>query len=150
MWLPRPDESMFEYWTSFSPMAPVFGVPWRFSDTGPEVTTRVGGAPRPKGKPSAPVVSLTPAVEAPKPRKRAAPKAKPKKSKPHPVDDLTKIKGVGPKMAGKLSAAGITSYAQIASWDAAMIEKMDVDLGGLPGAIARADWVAQAKALAKG
>jgi len=90
-----------------------------------------------------------PKAETPKSApKKAAPKVAAAKA-PAPVrnDDLTMIKGIGPKMADRLKAAGITSFAQIAGWDKAAVEKMDEDLGGLPGAIERANWVGQAKAL---
>lgn len=30
--MPGKDETLFEYWASFSPMAPLFGVKWRFSE----------------------------------------------------------------------------------------------------------------------
>lgn len=33
--LKREDESLYEYWLSFSPMAPFFGVPWRFAPSFP-------------------------------------------------------------------------------------------------------------------
>ena len=56
----------------------------------------------------------------------AAPKAKkeePKAEAPKAVagDDLTKIEGVGPKIAEILGAAGITTFAALASAD---VEKM--------------------------
>lgn len=63
-------------------------------------------------------------------------------------DDLKKIKGIGRVIEGKLNAAGITSYAQIASWTkkdaAAFSEKLDFQ-----GRIERENWIAQAKVLAK-
>lgn len=30
-WAPKTDETPFQYWTSLSPAAPLFGVPWRFA-----------------------------------------------------------------------------------------------------------------------
>ena len=63
-------------------------------------------------------------------------------------DDLTAIKGLGPKAAEKLQAAGVTSLAQIAAWSAADVEKYDEALNAR-GRIARDDWVGQAKALSK-
>ncbi|WP_421858080.1 helix-hairpin-helix domain-containing protein [Oceanicaulis sp.] len=61
-------------------------------------------------------------------------------------DDLTKIKGLGPKAAAKLSENGVTSLAQIANWTADDVARMD-DLINGRGRIERDDWVGQAKAL---
>lgn len=63
-------------------------------------------------------------------------------------DDLTAIKGLGPKAAEKLAAAGVTQFSQIAGWKAADIKKYDEVLNAR-GRIARDDWVGQAKALSK-
>lgn len=64
-------------------------------------------------------------------------------------DDLTAIKGLGPKAAEKLAAAGVTRLSQIADWKAADIDKYDEALNAR-GRITRDDWVGQAKALTKG
>jgi predicted flap endonuclease-1-like 5' DNA nuclease len=61
-------------------------------------------------------------------------------------DDLTQIKGLGPKAAAKLSENGVTSLAQIANWTADDIARMDDMINGR-GRIERDDWVGQAKAL---
>ena len=37
-------------------------------------------------------------------------------SAPAESDDLKKLTGVGPKLAEKLNAAGVTTYEQISSW----------------------------------
>lgn len=60
---------------------------------------------------------------------------------------LTDIKGLGPKAAEKLQAAGIERVDQIAAWGDAEIEKFDTLINGR-GRIQRDDWVGQAKALA--
>lgn len=65
-------------------------------------------------------------------------------------DDLTRIKGLGPKLAAMLDTLGVTSYAQIAEWDDAEIDRVDSKLGRFQGRIRRDDWVAQAKLLAAG
>jgi len=207
---PRPGEGPVEYWTSLSPMAPLFGVTWRFADLeadGPSprraskpkrspiskdavdaavVTAPAkpaapkpaapkpaaagpapakAEAPAPEAKPVAPAKAEPakaggPEAEAPKaePMKAESGKAEPPKVSPKPVassapkkveDDLTLLKGVGPKMAGNLRKHGVTSFADIAAWDDAKIDQMDEALGGLPGRIRRDDWVGQAKALSK-
>lgn len=65
-------------------------------------------------------------------------------------DDLTRIKGVGPKLAATLESLGITSFSQIAEWDDAEIDRIDAQLGRFEGRIRRDDWVGQATLLASG
>ncbi|QPC98020.1 MULTISPECIES: hypothetical protein [Qipengyuania] len=76
----------------------------------------------------------------------------PKAATPAPStgDDLTRIKGLGPKLATTLGEMGITGFAQIAAWDDAEIERVDAQLGRFQGRIRRDDWVGQAKLLAEG
>lgn len=65
-------------------------------------------------------------------------------------DDLTRIKGVGPKLAATLHELGVTSFSQIAGWDDAEIERVDAQLGRFQGRIRRDDWTGQARFLAEG
>ncbi len=65
-------------------------------------------------------------------------------------DDLTRIKGVGPKLAATLESLGVTSFAQIAAWDDAEIDRIDAQLGRFEGRIRRDDWTGQARLLAEG
>jgi len=65
-------------------------------------------------------------------------------------DDLTRIKGLGPKIAVALAELGITSFEQIAAWDDVEIERIDGQLGRFEGRIRRDQWVEQASLLAKG
>ena len=65
-------------------------------------------------------------------------------------DDLTRIKGLGPKLAEQLRALGVTRYEQIAGWDDAEINRIDAQLGRFQGRIRRDDWVAQARLLNAG
>ena len=65
-------------------------------------------------------------------------------------DDLTRIKGVGPKLVDQLRGLGVTSFAQIAAWDDAEIDRIDAQLGRFQGRIRRDDWQAQAQYLADG
>ena len=65
-------------------------------------------------------------------------------------DDLTRLKGLGPKLAEQLHALGVTSFAQIAAWDDAEIDRVDAQLGRFQGRIRRDDWPAQARFLAAG
>lgn len=97
------------------------------------------------------------AGEMPAPRAEEAPPARaeeapPVKAEAGPADDLTRIKGLGPRAADKLGAIGIVSYAQIAAWSEADIAKVAADLDKPVYAerIARDRWVEQAGLLARG
>jgi predicted flap endonuclease-1-like 5' DNA nuclease len=80
------------------------------------------------------------AVEAaPKPTLMATPLEK--------TDDLTRIAGVGPKLAAALAQRGVKTFAEIAAWSAEELASIDRDLD-LKGRAVRMDWVEQAKTLA--
>ena len=66
------------------------------------------------------------------------------------ADDLMRIKGLGPKLVTLLGQLGVTSFAQIAAWDDAYIDRIDAQLGVFAGRIRRDSWVEQAKFLAAG
>lgn len=66
------------------------------------------------------------------------------------ADDLTKIKGVGPKLSALLHSLGVTSFSQIAGWNDADIERVDAQLGQFQGRIRRDNWMEQARFLAAG
>lgn len=65
-------------------------------------------------------------------------------------DNLTRIKGLGPKIAALLGELGVTSFAQIANWSDADIADIDAKLGRFSGRIVRDQWVMQAKLLVAG
>mgnify|MGYP003120664832 CR=1 FL=1 len=65
-------------------------------------------------------------------------------------DDLTKLKGVGPKLATQLRELGVTSFAQIAAWSEADIDRIDDQLGRFKGRIRRDNWIEQARLLSSG
>lgn len=65
-------------------------------------------------------------------------------------DDLTRIKGVGPKLAAQLGTLGVHSFAQIAGWNENDIDRIDAQLGRFEGRIRRDSWVEQARLLAAG
>lgn len=67
-----------------------------------------------------------------------------------PADDLSRMKGVGPKILAILHAEGITRYAQIAAWTDADISAFDARLGSFKGRPVRDNWVDQARLLAAG
>lgn len=66
------------------------------------------------------------------------------------VDDLTRIKGVGPKLSTVLAQLGVTSFAQIAAWTEADLARIDSQLGSFSGRPQRDKWVEQARLLAAG
>ncbi|WP_338467931.1 hypothetical protein RXV95_05065 [Novosphingobium sp. ZN18A2] len=69
---------------------------------------------------------------------------------PESADDLSRIKGVGPKLKARLAELGVTSFAQIAAWTDEDMAKIDAQLGSFAGRPARDAWVDQAKLLAGG
>ena len=66
------------------------------------------------------------------------------------ADDLTRIKGLGPKIATLLRSLEITRFDQIAGWSEADIARIDPQLGTFKGRIARDNWVEQARYLSAG
>ncbi len=100
----------------------------------------VGGA-----KPSAKAKAAKPAAVAEAAPKAAAPKAAAATS----GDDISLIGGIGPKIHKALTDMGITSFAQIAAWTPADVERIEADIKQ-KGRVAREDWIEQAKELMAG
>ncbi|MEO6717657.1 MAG: hypothetical protein ABIM50_10490 [Novosphingobium sp.] len=101
------------------------------ADTGPDIMGGIGG-----------IVAMGAAQEV-------------KAATPPPVpagagDDLTRIKGVGPKLVALLGQLGVGRFAEIAEWSEADIDRIDAQLGVFAGRIRRDSWVEQAKFLAAG
>ena len=105
-------------------------------------------------KSAAKPASKTTAKAAPKTSaaKTAATKSAPaKKSAANATpDDLTAIKGVGPKLAAQLADLGVKRFDQIAAMSTKDFEGLDEKLGAFRGRWRRDDWVGQAKKLTKG
>ena len=66
------------------------------------------------------------------------------------ADELTRLKGVGPKLAAMLNEQGITRYEQLASMDDAQLAALDARLGTFKGRLARDRVPEQARYLASG
>ncbi|WP_225204483.1 hypothetical protein [Novosphingobium huizhouense] len=66
------------------------------------------------------------------------------------ADDLTRIKGIGPKLNARLKELGVTRFAQIAAWSEADLAGIDAQLGAFAGRPKRDAWVEQAALLAGG
>ncbi|WP_296738307.1 proton-conducting membrane transporter [Mesorhizobium sp.] len=109
-----------------------------------------------KSSPAAPTAASKPAAA-----KSAAPKAAPKKAAapaakaaatPKAVgkgDNLRRLIGIGPVNEKLLKGQGVTTYAQIAAWTQADIERIEHALQ-FGGRVEREHWVEQAKLLAAG
>lgn len=67
---------------------------------------------------------------------------------PHEPDDLTKIEGIGPKIASVFNASGISTFSQLAGFDVEKLQQIldeaDVRLGD------PSTWAEQAKLAAEG
>lgn len=121
-----------------------------------------GQPPKPAPTPKPAVKQAEEAKRAEKPKVKKVEKAeakaeKPKAKKPAAkkasaaggADDLKQLKGVGPALEKKLHDNGVTTFAQIAAWNAEDIADMDDKLS-FKGRIERDGWVDQAKRLAAG
>lgn len=67
-----------------------------------------------------------------------------------PADDLTVIRGIGPRLAVLLNSIGIFHLRQLARWSDADIAEVDAKLGAFKGRISRDNWIEQAKLLHEG
>ncbi|MEJ5977542.1 hypothetical protein WG901_12905 [Novosphingobium sp. PS1R-30] len=118
-----------------------------FADTGPSVMGGMGE-----------VIAAAAASEVIDAEEEAQPTPPPAAPSPAPAaipaageaDDLRRIKGVGPKLVALLQSLGITTYAQVAAWTDADIDRVDAQLGTFAGRIRRDSWVEQAQFLAAG
>lgn len=61
-------------------------------------------------------------------------------------DDLTRIKGIGPRLAARLADLGIARFEQIAAWNPDRAAEISRTLG-FPGRVLRDRWVEQARDL---
>lgn len=113
---------------------------------------RSGGS----GVPVAPPSELSPvAPDEPLPEPTAAPglaatelAPSPPAAPAGPPQDLTRMKGLGPKAAALLGGMGVTRYDQIAAWSDVDVARVDAEMGAFRGRIARDRWVEQARLLA--
>jgi predicted flap endonuclease-1-like 5' DNA nuclease len=62
-------------------------------------------------------------------------------------DDLTRIKGIGPKLCQRLKDSGVSSFAAIAAWSPEDVENYAAALKVPATRILRDDWMQSAKAL---
>ncbi|MEN8116447.1 MAG: 50S ribosomal protein L27 [Bacteroidota bacterium] len=116
-----------------------------------EVETAVAEAPAKKApaKKAAPKVEEVKAeAEAPKTEvKKEAPKAAPKKAEAK-GDNLTKLDGVGPKLAEILNGAGLNTFADVAGTSVEKFKEILEAAGSRYASKDPAPWIEQAKTLA--
>jgi len=197
-----PTAEMMKFWVSFWPIAPLFGVEWRFAPgfmpglgigamtTGPMTTgpgraereetvltaaERVAGVtaddmavpetaaeveteaesepgtgsetPFDDTAPEAPAAAGNGALAARGEIEAAAPPSALMDAAPETPDDLQRIKGIGPALAGQLNELGIYRFEQIAGFTEMDLRWVDENLTSVRGRCFRDDWVGQAKAL---
>ncbi|QLC25504.1 hypothetical protein HFP57_11055 [Parasphingopyxis algicola] len=119
----------------------------------PEPEAEPAEEPIAVSEPAPPPMSEPVAEEPPEPETEPAPEPAPM---PSPFmeapdgepDNLTLIKGVGPKLNDMLHALGVYHFTQIADWNAEQIVEVDSHLGSFKGRIERDRWVDQARLLA--
>ena len=68
---------------------------------------------------------------------------------PSGADDLTRINGIGPKIAEKLNQSGITRFDQLADMSPKRVRQLD-GRNGFRGRADRDDWIGQARELVDG
>ena len=69
---------------------------------------------------------------------------------PGPADDLTLLKGVGPKLAAKLNELSVTRFAQLAGMNETELAHLDERMGPFRGRLVRDRIAEQADYLARG
>ncbi|MCH8488352.1 MAG: 50S ribosomal protein L21 [Oceanicaulis sp.] len=112
----------------------------------PGAKSALGG----KKKAAKPAAEPAPDAAPAKPAKAEAKPAKaPAKAKAAAgADDLTQLNGVGPAYAKKLAEAGVTTFAQVAAWTEADLDRLDGEIAGVKAKAESGGWIAQAKELA--
>jgi predicted flap endonuclease-1-like 5' DNA nuclease len=86
-------------------------------------------------------------LESPKPHARAVSTESVESVETPDGDDLRRIKGIGPKFAKALHAAGIRRFDQIAAWSDDDVSSIAERIGVKKDRIVRDGWVASARAL---
>ncbi len=128
-------QSLFAAGVLFLGLGAVFGLLFCRPLPGPAVRPGISATPR------------TGATPAPAPAEPAAGAIAADESA---VDDLKRIRGIGPRLEEQLNAQGITKLRQIAGWGPAEVAWWDENLEGFRGRVSRDGWVDQAKGMVAG
>ena len=165
-------KAMFEYWISFHPAAPMFGVQWRFGDAfmpsfeepASEPSVETPFEAEATTDTAAELVTLEAAVaevdaaveaagtddtdgDAEELAEETDVSALLYAEPPAEIDDLKVLKGVGPSLETQLHDLGIYTFEQLAAFDQAQLEWLDGNLNTVKGRCIRDDWAGQARAL---
>ena len=89
------------------------------------------------------LTATAPAAEA----KRDAGEPFGRSADPAAADDLTQIKGIGPKVAAQLQSLGIGGYLQLAELDLRELDDAEHPLNPFKGRMVKDAWIAQAREL---
>jgi predicted flap endonuclease-1-like 5' DNA nuclease len=109
----------------------------------------VAPAPPPLAGDDTPVVAAAPFDASP--ASVAADLATPPPASPSDeADDLTVMKGVGPRLAVRLGELGVVRYADLADLSPEQADALDAQLGSFRGRLTRDRWIEQAGYLARG
>jgi large subunit ribosomal protein L21 len=103
------------------------------------ITEILTGGAKPSGKAAVKKVAPVAAVA-------AAPLAAPATGG---ADDISLIGGIGPKILKGLKDLGVTTFAEIAGWTDADVERIETELKQ-KGRVAREEWIEQARELMAG
>lgn len=126
---------------------PVAPAPPPTADT-PVIAVPPSPEPEPAPEP-APLADEPIAAAAPLDASPASLAASEPEAAPAGADDFTRMKGVGPKLADRLNALGVTTFAQIAALTPEQAAALDAELGTFQGRIHRDRWIEQAGFLAR-
>ncbi|TXC71811.1 hypothetical protein FSB78_13245 [Sphingomonas ginsenosidivorax] len=91
------------------------------------------------------------------PATELAPPAPPAPATPAPApatdyasEPVTQLKGLGPKVAGRLAELGVTTIGDMSALSSDQAESIDAQLGAFTGRMGRDRWIEQARLLAAG
>lgn len=146
---PQPDETMFQYWLSFAPVAPYLGVEYRpaklwgqIYQSAPQAAEDIDNVAKEPLQTEVSEISDAPS-DLHSALSEAQPASAPQES------DLTMIKGIGPKLQDELNAIGLFTVAQLATYDEAQVADLCAAMTAFKDRPLRDDWVGQAKALSQ-
>ena len=95
-------------------------------------------------------ITLAAGILATEPVMAVAVEVPPPPESAEPADDLSRIKGLGPKLRARLAELGVTRFDQIAAWSETDLVAIDAQLGTFAGRPAKDNWIEQARLLASG